>query len=137
MPLPFFRGRPGNIGLSDGRLNGCPSSPNCVSSDASTGHHAIDPLHLSIEPARAWIATVEAVRTTVRTRIVTETPDYLHAECTSTLFGFVDDLELQLRPAERIIAVRSASRLGYADFGVNRGRVEKLRAKLREQGVAS
>jgi uncharacterized protein (DUF1499 family) len=137
MPLPFLRGRPRNIGLLNGRLNACPSSPNCVSSDAVTARHAIDPLHLSIAPAAAWISAVTAVRTSVRTRIVTETPDYLHAECTSALFGFVDDLELHLRPDEHIIAVRSASRLGYADFGVNRSRVEKLRAMLREQGVAS
>ena len=137
MYLPFLRGQPRHIGLSNGRLNACPSSPNCVCSDAPTARHAIDPLHLLIEPAEAWVAAVSAVRVSARTRIITETGEYLHAEYTSGFFGFVDDLELHLRPAERIIAVRSASRLGYADFGVNRTRVENLRAMLRAQGVAN
>ena len=70
-----------------------------------------------------------------RTRIVTETDDYLHAECRSAFFGFVDDLELHLRPTQGIIAVRSAARLGHSDFGVNRKRVENLRALLHRQGV--
>jgi uncharacterized protein (DUF1499 family) len=61
---------------------------------------------------------------------VTETADYLHAECRSAVFGLVDDLELHLRQSEGIIAVRSASRLGYSDLGVNRRRVEGLRSSL-------
>ncbi len=69
-----------------------------------------------------------------RTRIVTESPEYLHAECRSSVFGFVDDLELQLRPSDGIIAVRSASRLGHSDFGVNRKRIETLRNALIKKG---
>ncbi len=61
------------------------------------------------------------------------TDDYLHAECSSAVFGFVDDLELHLRPAEKLIAVRSASRVGHSDFGVNRKRVEQLRSLLIKQ----
>jgi uncharacterized protein (DUF1499 family) len=61
--------------------------------------------------------------------------DYLHAECASAVFGFVDDLELQLRASEGRIAVRSASRLGRSDLGVNRRRVEALRSELARQGV--
>lgn len=64
-----------------------------------------------------------------------ETENYLHAECRSTLIGFVDDLELHLRPAARVIAVRSAARIGRSDFGVNRRRVETLRAVLTQRGV--
>jgi len=64
-----------------------------------------------------------------------ETDDYLHAECSSAFFGFVDDLELHLRPGQGTIAVRSAARLGHSDFGVNRKRVEKLRSLLTQQGV--
>jgi uncharacterized protein (DUF1499 family) len=66
---------------------------------------------------------------------VNETSGYLHAECRSALLGFVDDLELHLRPSEGVIAVRSASRLGYSDFGVNRRRVEVLRASLISRGM--
>ena len=70
-----------------------------------------------------------------RTKIISSTDDYLHAECSSAVFGFVDDLELHLRPAENLIAVRSASRLGHSDFGVNRKRVEQLRSLLIKERV--
>ena len=68
-----------------------------------------------------------------RVRIVTLTDNHLHAECRSALFRFVDDLELELRAESRQIAVRSASRNGSWDVGVNRRRVERLRATLRNQ----
>ncbi len=117
------------------RLAPCPASPNCVSSDARDARHAIAPLALAAPPQEAWRAARDAVAALPRTRIVEETADSLHAECRSALFGFVDDLELELRAAEGAIAVRSASRLGYSDLGVNRRRVESLRAALRERGV--
>jgi uncharacterized protein (DUF1499 family) len=77
----------------------------------------------------------ESVASLSRTKIISETSDYLHAECTSAVFGFVDDLELHLRTAEGLIAVKSASRLGYSDLGVNRRRIEDLRALLAKQGI--
>jgi uncharacterized protein (DUF1499 family) len=70
-----------------------------------------------------------------RTKIITVSDDYLYAECSSAVFGFVDDLELHLRSAQNSIAVRSGSRLGKSDFGVNRKRVENLRGLLLRQGV--
>lgn len=70
-----------------------------------------------------------------RTTIITQGPDYLHAECRSAVFGFVDDLELHLRPDKNTIAVRSAARLGYSDLGVNRKRIEDLRSKLTGRGA--
>jgi uncharacterized protein (DUF1499 family) len=63
--------------------------------------------------------------------VVSLEPGYLHAECRSALMGFVDDLELHLRAAEGTIAVRSASRLGWSDMGVNRQRVDTLRQEFR------
>jgi uncharacterized protein (DUF1499 family) len=87
-------------------------------------------------PSReAWLAVRGSVEGLPLTKIIDETSDYLHAECTSAVFGFVDDLELHLRPAEELIAVRSASRLGYSDLGVNRRRIEDLRALLAKQGI--
>ena len=136
MPLLSCAGkRPLNLGVSDTGLASCPSSSNCVSSDAPDTRHHISPLQLTVAPTEAWATVREIVSKLPRTRIVEETADYLHAECQSALFGFVDDLELHLRPAEKIIAVRSASRLGYSDFGVNRRRVEGLRASLTSRGV--
>jgi uncharacterized protein (DUF1499 family) len=67
--------------------------------------------------------------------VVEETANYLHAECASALFGFVDDLELHLRESNNIVAIRSASRVGYSDLGVNRRRVEGLREALRARGI--
>lgn len=136
MPLLACAGkRPANLGISDSVLAPCPSSPNCVSSDAPEGAHQVPPFQLALPADEAWRAVREAVAELPRTRIVSETGDYLHAECRSAILGFVDDLELHLRPARGIIAVRSASRLGYSDMGVNRRRVEDLRAALRDRGV--
>jgi uncharacterized protein (DUF1499 family) len=127
---------PANLGISDSGLAPCPSSPNCVSSDARDPKHNIPPLQLIMPPAAAFQIARELVLKLPRTQIVNETTDYLHAECKSAFFGFVDDLELHLRRAEGIIAIRSAARLGYSDFGVNRRRVESLRASLISRGVA-
>jgi len=136
MPLFSCSGtRPANLGIKDGRLSACPASPNCVSSDAADDAHAVAPFQLVALPEQGWRAVRNAIGALPRTKIVTASDDYLHAECTSAVFGFVDDLELHLRPAEKLIAVRSASRLGYSDLGVNRKRVEGLRLLLREQGI--
>jgi uncharacterized protein (DUF1499 family) len=136
MPLLSCAGkRPSNLGVSATGLAPCPSSPNCVSSDARDSEHRVPPLRLAVAPAEGWRSVREIVSELPRCRIVKETPDYLHAECRSALFGFVDDLELQLRPAEGTLAIRSASRLGHSDLGVNRRRVEGLRASLTGRGV--
>jgi uncharacterized protein (DUF1499 family) len=59
--------------------------------------------------------------------VVAATPTYLHAEARSLIFRFVDDVEFLIDPGQRRIQVRSASRIGYSDFGVNRRRVERIR----------
>ncbi len=131
MPLFSCAGRrPSTLGVTASGLAPCPSSPNCVSSDAADAAHQIPPLAFTVSAPDAWQSARAAVAALPRTEIVTATSDYLHAECRSALFGFVDDLELQLRPGQAIIAVRSASRLGYSDLGVNRRRVERIRAAL-------
>jgi uncharacterized protein (DUF1499 family) len=106
-----------------------------VSSEAGDSAHHVDALRLRGEAAAAWQKLVQDVGEQPRTRIVTRRDDYLHAECSSPLLGFVDDLELQLIPANGSVAVRSASRLGYSDLGVNRKRVDDLRSRLRAAGV--
>jgi uncharacterized protein (DUF1499 family) len=123
--------RPEGLGvMAGGAFAPCPASPNCVSSDATDAGHRVEPLAFEGTPAEAWRAARKAVAALPRTRIVTESDTYLHAECRSTVFGFIDDLELHLRPEAGGIAVRSASRVGYSDLGVNRSRVESLRAAL-------
>ena len=113
----------------------CPPTPNCVSSDATDSAHLVTAFQLAVPSTDGWRTARAAVANLPRTRIVSETDEYLHAECSSAVFGFVDDLELHLRQVQGIIAVRSAARLGHSDFGVNRKRVEKLRLLLRNQGV--
>ena len=136
MPLFSCSGtRPANLGVKDGRLASCPSTPNCVSSDATDSDHAIPAFQLAVPPVEAWRALRSVLESLPRVQIVTVTDDYIYSECSSAFFGFVDDLEFHLRPSQNIIAARSASRLGHSDFGVNRKRVESLRALLMERGV--
>ena len=97
--------------------------------------HDVAPFRLEAPPEQAWEAVRQAVMQLPRTRIVVEGPGYLHAECRSAVFRFIDDLQLQMRKQEGIIAVRSASRLGHSDFGVNRKRVETLRDLLASRKV--
>jgi len=118
-----------------GRLASCPDSPNCVSSDATDLSHHVPPFAIIVPAKEAWLLVREAVNDISRTTITEITENYLHAECRSMVFRFVDDLELELRPGEGIIAVRSASRTGYSDFGVNRSRVERLRSVLKSRGL--
>ena len=70
-----------------------------------------------------------------RTTIITADDAYLHAEAKSRIVGFIDDLEFQLRPEDNLIALRSAARTGYSDFGVNTERLEALRSRLKEDGI--
>lgn len=120
-------------GLVDGKLAACPDRPNCVSSDATDPGHSVAALtwgNTKMSPEEAWQRAVEAVKSLSDTTVTENTGDYLSAECSSRLFGFIDDLELQLRREDSAIAVRSASRAGHSDLGANRKRVELLREKF-------
>lgn len=118
---------PGDLGIREGRLAPCPRTPNCVTSDATEAAHFVEPLELGRSPEYALDVLRESVRQLPRCRIVEEQARYLRVECSSLVLRFVDDLELHVRPDEGIIAVRSASRVGTSDLGVNRRRVERLR----------
>ena len=113
-------------------LPACPDKPNCVSSQApsSDQQHAIAPIAFSGDPDRAWTALQRAIAAMPRTRVVSDGHGYLHAEATSLIFRFVDDLECVIDRAASVIHVRSASRVGHGDMGVNRKRVERLRQRF-------
>ena len=128
--------KPENLGVKEGRLAPCPSSPNCVCSDDGGSRCGIAAIELVISPKQAWPIVVEVVYEMDRTTVIRDDEGYLHAEVASAIFGYVDDLELQLRAKQHEIAVRSASRMGWSDMGVNRRRVESIRKKLVERGVA-
>ena len=116
--------RPANLGARDGRLAPCKRTPNCVSSqaDAADREHYIAPL--------AFRGTIAELRRLIealpRVTVIREAPDYLYAEFRTPLLRYVDDVEF-LRAGD-VVHVRSASRLGRRDFGVNRRRVEEIRA---------
>jgi uncharacterized protein (DUF1499 family) len=121
--------RPSSLGVRDGKLAACPESPNCVSSHLTDETHRIDPLPYAGSGADALARLSAIVRSLPRTTIVTEKPDYLHAECTSRIFRFVDDVEFLADDRAKVIHVRSASRLGSSDLGVNRKRIELIRSR--------
>lgn len=130
-PLFSFAGkRPENIGVKAGKLTPCPSSPNCVSSQCPTAdtEHSIAPLAYQSEPMKAIATLKSVVESMPRTKLITENDSYLYAEFATPLMGFVDDVEFYLDEAQHVIHVRSASRLGQSDLGVNRKRIEEIRA---------
>jgi len=136
--LPLFScsgPRPAGLGVTAGGLRPCPSSPNCVSSDAPDPAHRVEAFVLSVARDAGWRAVREEIAALPRATLVEEAANYLHAQCASALFGFVDDLEVHLPAAGDRIAIRSAARVGYSDLGVNRRRVERLREALRARGV--
>jgi uncharacterized protein (DUF1499 family) len=124
----FAGSRPANLGFQASGFAACPSTPNCVSSLATDADHAIAPLHFSTDPVTAFNHLKTTIKSAPNAAIITESDDYLYAEYTSALMGFVDDVEFHLDPAAQVIQVRSASRLGESDLGVNRKRIEALQA---------
>lgn len=112
----------------------CPESPNCVSSYANSGdeEHYIDPIAYSGDAAAAWEKLLEVTDKMPRTHIVQQTDAYAHIEFTTMMMRFTDDVEFRLNTGKQYIDVRSASRLGKSDFGVNRKRVEAIRKKFSE-----
>lgn len=124
------------LGLTvSGKLSPCPSTPNCVSSDAAEDAHIIEPLMLASDSAAAWQALITHLQNDSSYTIVSQEVNYLRAEARTRLFRFVDDVEFHLRPKDRQIAMRSASRIGYSDLGTNRRRLEAVREALKQAGV--
>jgi len=127
--------RADEIGIDFSGLRGCPKSPNCVSSEAKDEQHAIEAFGLKGDPDVSWPLIQDEIVSMSGWAIVTATDNYIHVECKSRIFRFVDDLELYLNSSNEIISIRSASRIGYSDFGANRRRVELLRSGLRSRQI--
>ena len=118
---------PTNLGVVDGRLADCPSSPNCVSTQDRDTEHKIEPIVFTGSPDDAMRQLKAAIATIPRLEIVSETEDYIHAEATSLIFRFRDDVEFLIEPEAKVIHFRSASRVGKSDLGANRARMEAIR----------
>lgn len=133
MGLFSFSGTPPtDIGATSGRLKACPSTPNCVCSyaPADDTEHVIAPFTYTgaAKDAIAQLKTI--IEGMERSKINTVSDDYLYAEFSSKLMGFVDDVEFYAPPGESVIHTRSAARLGKSDLGVNRKRTEEIREKF-------
>lgn len=108
------------------------NSQNVVSSQAAlhphTDYHPIAPLKFSGDPARAFLRLQKIIAAIKGTTVVVSQPDYLHVEFQTATLKFIDDVEFAVDATKGEIHMRSASRLGRRDFGVNRERLEKIRA---------
>lgn len=133
---PFAGTPPTNLGIQAGHLAPCPNTPNCVVSQDGDGEHQISPIAYVGDRQRAYDSLVKVLGVVPRTDIITQTEDYIRAESRSRLLGFVDDVEFYLPDTEPVIHMRSASRLGESDLGVNRRRLEQVRLALQDLGVA-
>jgi len=124
--------RPDNLGVKDGRLAPPRRTPNCVSSQADPGdvEHYIAPIPFKGDAPAAMAAVRKAVESMQGSTVIRHESGYLYAEYRTRLMRFVDDVEFLYEGKSGVIHVRSASRLGRRDFGVNRARVEALRARI-------
>ena len=124
--------RPANLGAKNGKLAPVVNKPNNVSSQADVNDraHYVAPIEFTGDAAAAFQKLVRVVRAQPRASVITQDAQYLHAELSTPLMGFVDDVEFLLAPEQTLIHLRSAARLGYSDLGVNRKRIESLRAQF-------
>ena len=131
-PMLLFRafGRQPTLVGPDGKLTPCPGSPNCVCSQDPDPSYRLDPLTFTGAPSDALARLRTLVEKMPRTHVVTATETYLHVECRTFLFRFIDDVEFVLDADARVIHCRSASRAGRSDFGVNRRRIEWIRTEF-------
>ena len=136
--LGWWQGQPPtDLGVKDSRLKAPSKTPNSVSSQAllHPGHPMqqaamILPLALNGDAAATLARLRQVIAAMPGAQVVDQRPDYLYARFRSRLMGYVDDAEFWADPAEGVIQVRSASRLGRKDFDVNRQRIEALRVTL-------
>lgn len=112
------------------RLKACPASPNCVSSLSDKVVSYIEPVPTEGDPQRLMRNLMKQLGTMPGMEIVTQEADYVHVLFRSKLFKFIDDVEFEFVAEENVLHMRSASRTGYYDFGVNRRRLEQIRQTL-------
>ena len=128
---------PAGLGVHNGRLKPPAETPNSVSSQAGLypdnpqkNYAEIAPFNFAGNGQAAFNKLVGVVQRTHRCMVVDQKADYLYAQCSTALLHFTDDIEFWLDAKDGVIHTRSASRLGQSDLGVNRARVEKIRAQF-------
>ena len=123
---------PSHLGVKNGKFVPCPDKPNCVNSQSSDKDHYIEPLTYKGSKAEAAKKLKKVILSVERTRIVEDADNYLRVEFKSAVMGFIDDVEFYF-PDEPIIHLKSASRIGYSDFGVNSKRVKQIRKLFKQK----
>ena len=115
-------------GLVEARLTKCPDKPNCICTEfEADATHYIDPIGYSQSNAAEVLSRLKNSVREMGGSIQAETDNYLAATFSSSIFRFVDDLEIRIGKDLNIIHLRSASRVGYGDGGVNKKRIERLK----------
>ncbi|EPJ48786.1 MAG: hypothetical protein OFPI_27900 [Osedax symbiont Rs2] len=118
------------LGLAEGKLQPCPTNPNCVYSDTNSdtdGEHYIAALDISNYSASDSMLSISQIIFELKGQISSENDSYISATFTSAVFRFVDDFEVRLDSQQQLIHFRSASRIGKSDLGVNRKRVAAIK----------
>jgi uncharacterized protein (DUF1499 family) len=121
---------PDNLGVNHGFLSPCPSSPNCVVSQNADETHYVKPITYQGDRQTARETLLKVLSVVPNTVIVEERDNYIRTESRSKIMGFVDDAEFYFPDDKKVIQIRSASRLGESDLGVNRRRLEQIRLAM-------
>ena len=119
---------PGNLGVSNGKLAPCPSTPNCVSSQADNPDKLIAPIAFTTSAEEARAKLLNVLESMSRLDIVDNQPTYIRAETQSPMIGFIDDNEFYIDEEAGVIHIRAAARLGQSDLNKNRERMDSIRA---------
>jgi len=124
-----------HLGLTGGRLKGGNNKPNWVCSESvnrGDASHYVNPINYNQESKDAWDSVKRIIFLSGGKIVKEDDGKYLHATYVSQLLRFVDDLELRLDETNKVIQLRSSSRVGYSDLGVNRKRVEKIIGEFKQ-----
>lgn len=121
---------PDNLGINQGFLSPCPSSPNCIVSEETDETHYIEPISYNSDRNTAKSILRKVLSVVPNTIIIEDNDNYIRTESRSKIMGFVDDAEFYFPEDDKIIKIRSASRLGESDLGVNRRRLEQIRLAM-------
>ncbi|MBA6339586.1 DUF1499 domain-containing protein [Colwellia sp. MB02u-10] len=132
-------GKAPNLGIENGQLTQCPDKPNCVSSFSNNEKHYIKPIIIKDKRLEIKNDIVNIVNELKNSKVTVAENNYVRAEFTSKMFGFVDDVEFyfpETQSKDTSIHVRSGSRVGYSDFNVNRERIETIRLKFKTLNIS-
>lgn len=123
--LSYLSHQQPQLGLLGTKLHPCPETPNCVCSEVKGAASTVAPLSFQGDPKQAWDKAKKVVLD-MGGEIISESENYVRFGFTSRIMQFVDDVELRLEPESHIIHIRSASRVGHSDMGVNHARVTEI-----------